>query len=673
MLILAEKPSVAEDFRNALGNRNDVTITNCIGHLFQLEEPNHYSSQLPIIPSRWDYITNPSVEKQAAYVKSLLIKHKNDDILIATDADREGEIIARECLMMAGINDYSRIKRFWVSQALTNEVILEGMQKAKPLHDYDNLAKQGFARSHADWLVGMNCSRYISNCAKSKFPVGRVQTALLNAIYTRCKEIENFKSEKYFEFHGNFSANVTGILYKVGQDETSNFKDNSLKSELQKLVGEKFNTVSKDVEDKTQNPPKLYNLTAAQKDAFRLFEYSADKTLKIIQSLYEDLKVISYPRTPSRVMGSQNIDLCKKIYIKICDSEKRYSFFLQEAIDNFNIENKRCFNDAELEAHHALIPLDILPEDATEEQRNIYTMITERFLISFLPPYEYKLMTMILEKNGYFFKITGKKTTISGWKNEKISNSFIMKEKKDQENEDYQNLENLDMNNQILTELHVKEKWTKPPKYFNEASILAFMENPVENDKKEKLVGIGTPATRHSFIPKLIKFGYIEIKGKNYIYTEKGKLFLDAIQKSPLTKMTDIHTTTLWEEKLQDDPIIFEKDIEKFIRASVSNEMTIDTSSIKSTASNIVCPLCGKTIREGKSNWYCSGYKDGCKFPSIWKTTRGTTFTQTDIKNLIAGKKTSKKKCNKKDGGSYECSFKLNDKFEISACFVDKK
>ena len=191
MLILTEKPAVAKDFASALGcgfssgvHNSNITITNCIGHLFKEESPAHYGSDFPVIPSSWDYRLpdDEKVAKQAKLVVSLLKKHKSDTIIIATDADREGELIARECLLMAGITDFSKIKRFWVSEALTKEVIQKGLKNAKPLSEYNLLGEKAFARQHADWLTGMNFCRYISNAAGTKLTVGRVQTAILSAI-----------------------------------------------------------------------------------------------------------------------------------------------------------------------------------------------------------------------------------------------------------------------------------------------------------------------------------------------------------------------------------------------------------------------------------------------------------------------------------------------------------
>ena len=692
MLIIAEKPNVAKEFADALSCRKnggiysgkDITITSCKGHLFNLEEPKHYTSEsFPIIPERFDYRANPKTSEQTKIVISLLKKHRNDEILIATDTDREGEVIARECLLMAGITDFRRIKRFWVSQALTAEVIKDGIRNAKPLSEYNTLSAQGFARQHADWLVGMNFSRYISRAANTKLPVGRVQTAVLSAISERCDTIKNFRSEKYFEHYGLFrptrvgSGNVecTGIYF---ENSTTKFSDNSRDQKLKEYIGKKAVLKEKNEEEKSVEPPQLYNLNAAQKDAFRLFGYSANETLELIQSLYDDLKCVSYPRTPSRVMGSGNVELCRNVFDTLCSSYPKYRQLASS--EDFSVSNKRCFNDRKLEAHHALIPLKALPENANEKQMNVYTLILERFMTAFLPESKYIQQVYILEAEGKTFRISGRKTTEPGWKkfSDILSDRHVSVQNEETENES-QSLDGIDWNSLALSEIETKEKWTKPPKYFNEASILSFMENPkqdrhvpVQYEANEKLAGLGTPATRHTFIPKLTANGYIEVQKKNFICTKLGDTLLESLRNSSLKQVADISATTQWEKELIENPEIFEKKMKEFVRQAVSAEIRIDRSGI--TADDIKCPLCGKPIKESAKSWFCTGYKDGCKFKSLWKETRGAKFTKSDIKALCEGKKTSLKKCTKKDGGNYECRFALNreNSWEIEPVFEKK-
>ena len=496
MLILTEKSSVANDFALALNcpkrtgyfSDGKIEIAYCVGHLFKLQDPEFYEArfkswnEIPCIPKQFCYAINETVSKQAHIVLELLKKHKDDEILIATDADREGEIIARECLKLSGISDFHKIKRFWVSQALTPDVILNGIKSARKLYEYNNLAQNGFARQHADWLVGMNLTRYVSVAANKKLSIGRVKTALLSAIENRCSKIENFKSEKYYEFYASFGAKrfapeCKGIYFEP--DDKTKFNNNELSQELKKDIEQKTLVIENKTEKKETHAPQLYNLNALQKDAFKYFNFSADETLKIIQKLYESYKCVSYPRTPSKVMGNENVELVKQIFL---DLSKIYpDFYDVLQISDISLSNKRCFNDSKLEAHHAIIPLENIPHSASDNEKKIFSLILNRFKIAFSAPYIYNKQIVILSVNNHKYKITGNQTLEYGWKKFCWSETFRSNECEEQENE--QSLENIDWNNLLCTDVETKEKYTKPPKYFNEASILAFMENPTSIDE----------------------------------------------------------------------------------------------------------------------------------------------------------------------------------------------
>jgi len=689
MLILTEKPSVAKDFASALncsysgGTYTDgrTVIVNCIGHLFELEEPAHYGNELPIIPEKYDYRVNPTRQAQAALVVSMLKAHKTDQILIATDADREGEIIARECLVHAGITDLSRIRRFWVSEALTPEVIEEGMKKARPLVEYNRLAMQGFARQQADWLTGMNFCRYITQAAGRKLVVGRVQTAILSAIDQRCEAIRNFKSTKYFEHFGTFSSpgpehpGCYGIYSEAG---CTGFSENSREAVLNQYIGRHLELCDSRTEKKQQTPPQLYNLNSLQKDAFRVYGYSAEETLRIVQSLYEELKCVSYPRTPSRVMGTGNVELCQKIAEKLCAWKPQYTGIIENM--DITLSNKRCFDDAKLEAHHALIPLSPLPPEADDSQTHIYALILTRFLISFLPSYEYEKQTYTLSAGKGFFKITGRKTLKDGWKSESIQQLLPQASSAEQQPAteqddteiDNQLLENIDWNRIVLTGIETKERWTKPPARYNEASILTFMEKPKENTDspdrpQRKLAGLGTAATRHTFIPKLMKNGYIDIEKKSFFCTDMGRALLKAVRNSSISSLADVSATTDWEQRLEDDPAAFLNSIKRFVFDSVRQKVNIQLPGGTYTA----CPVCGKAVRRGKAGWYCTGYKDGCSF-KIWETCAGARLTDKDVIALCAGRQTGIKHCMSRAGKKFDCRFMLDNNSQITFVFEDK-
>lgn len=686
MLILTEKSSVANDFALALNcpkrtgyfSDGKIEIAYCVGHLFKLQDPEFYEArfkswnEIPCIPKQFCYAINESVSKQAHLVLELLKKHKDDEILIATDADREGEIIARECLKLSGISDFHKIKRFWVSEALTSEVVLQGIKNAKPLSDYNLLAQNGFARQHADWLVGMNLTRYVSVAANKKLSIGRVKTALLSAIEYRCSQIENFKSEKYYEFYASFGAKrfapeCKGIYFD--KENNTKFKDENLLNTLNSDKGMKATVIENKAEKKEIQPPQLYNITDLEKDAFKYYGYSADTTLNLVQKLYEVYKCVSYPRGPSKVMGSNNVDLVKKIFTNL--SEKYPDFNEIKKISNISLTNKRCFNDEKLEAHHAIIPLKLLPQSANEQEKNIYTLIINRFKLAFASPYIYNKQTVILSINNHKYKVSGNKTIDYGWKQFAISESINSNEQEIEE----QSLENIDWNNLLCTDIEAKEKYTKPPKYFNEASILAFMENPTSIDENtSKLIGLGTPATRHTFIPELLSNRYIKIEKKNIIITNLGRTVINAVRNSQIKTLANIEETTNWEKYLENNPEKFENEIKAFVSSSIKNEFKIELPN-ELDSEEPMCPICKHQMRLGTSkigikNWYCTGYfSNGCSF-KIWELFNGVKLSKKDIKNLCEMKKTSKKTfISKKNGAEYQAKLYLGSNNEIKFDF----
>ena len=591
MLILTEKPSVAKDFAKALGCNfssadkcfksadGSIFITNSVGHLFELNEPAAYNPEfkswkkLPVIPEQFHYHVSLELKDAATIVVGLLKNHKNDEILIATDADREGEIIARECLKAAGISDTSRIKRFWVSQALTPAVIKDGISKAKALGNYDLLSEQGFARQHSDWLVGINGTRFITNKAGTLFPIGRVQTAVLSAISVRCLAIKNFVPEKYYEIFGEFNppngAKIKGIY--VDSNGNTKLKDTFLADELKRYLNLTAKCLEGKAEKKEILPPQLYSLNDLQKDAFRYFDYSAEKTLKLVQKLYEDYKCVSYPRTPSKVMGSQNVQLCSDLYQKFLTQYLEY--FVLHPFYKIDAGNKRIFNDAKLEAHHAIIPLEKLPVGASGDEENIYNLILERFMLAFAPVHVYEKQTVKLGVGNYQFKVEGRKLLDEGW--HKFRRFTRLLKDKNEDKEEVQILDFIDWNNLTLGSVKPVQKTTKPPKHFNEASILAFMENPKGESEDKKLVGIGTPATRHTFIPKLLRSKYIEIQNNNLVMTKTGEKLLNLVRETSLATLADVGETTRWEEKLAQNPAAFESEIKDFIRSSVKGGQNV--------------------------------------------------------------------------------------------------
>ena len=438
MLILCEKPSVAKDFANTFSAyrksgfyefNNESKITYCVGHLFELVNPQAYNPKylkwaledLPIIPNEFIYEPSAATIEQSKIVLSLLRQHANDEVLIATDAGREGELIARIALYMAGIKNISKFKRFWVSEALTPDIIKKGIADAKPLASYDLLSAQGFARSRADWLIGMNLSRFVSIGNPSPaFSVGRVQTAVLSAIAHRNDEVANFSATPYKILEADIlDINGVSVKAKLSNPENSNFSFfknhegflfDAVKSiESGKVKIDSVDTVFKECSTK---PDKLYNITGLQKDAYKLFGLNPDETLLIAQSLYETHKCLSYPRTPSRVLGDNNVDLFTEKFYLLKDTNPLSAFSDTSLI---NIANKHIFNSAQLEDHHALIPLDVLPAAATQKEKDIYSLVSDRFFTVCMPDRVYIDKSFVFHVKNLVFKARVHEIINPGW------------------------------------------------------------------------------------------------------------------------------------------------------------------------------------------------------------------------------------------------------------------
>jgi DNA topoisomerase-3 len=420
MLILCEKPSVAKDFAGVLGceakkgyyQKNGTVITYAVGHLFRLCDPEAYNPAyktwdaafLPIIPSSFRYEKIEKLSSQIEIIKLLLENNTHDTIIVATDAGREGELIARIILSESGVTDVSRIKRFWVSEALTKEVILKGLREAKPLSAYNAISNEGFARQRADWLIGINLTRLMSAGNSTLFSVGRVQTAVLNAVALRNAETANFIPVPFVELEASLqSSNGTVIkawLINPKNEKTAFFEDREYVSAARDYC--KNNPVSRfqsHVTKETAKPPKLLNITGLQKAAYRLHGYSPEKTLETAQSLYEKHKCLSYPRTPSRVMGNQNVDLFREIYRFLSGCYPHYARLCDESV--IAEGNKNIFNSAALEDHHALIPLRQLPENADTLERNIYDIVLKSFFTVCMNDYIYNKKRLLFHIGGY--------------------------------------------------------------------------------------------------------------------------------------------------------------------------------------------------------------------------------------------------------------------------------
>jgi DNA topoisomerase-3 len=681
-IVLTEKPSVAASFAGALGvprkgkfyENDDYCIVNALGHLLRVYEPQEYDPKyaawkledLPIIPSQFLFKEIESTAEQLKIVKECFGRHKNAGLLLATDAEREGELIGAEILEYVGFNDFDRAKRFWVSEALTSEVVLKGVENAKPLSDYALYKEQGYARQQADWLVGMNLSRFVTkSCRGRTFHIGRVKSAVLAAVYDRELSVSSFAKEKYFEF----SAVMDGGAFSVRLTNPDNEKFPARFSESSQLLKDASQTIAAPASGKVtavkkdkiaKAPPQLFNLTALQKKASGVFSYTPDQTLNIAQALYEKHKCLSYPRTPSRVMGDDNVQLVKSVFEKLKSAYPEKMLDVDESL--ISSENKRLFDSSKLQDHHALIPLSPVPADASQEEKNVFALVLDCFLTALMSDYVYNSVKIEVDIKGFAFHGSGSELLQLGWrKNIKDSDG----DSDDDAGAD-QSLAGVEEKEYPVNSVSLDEKFTKPKKLFNYASILQLMENP-RNEDGAHLAGLGTPATRGNILKELFDKNYLSLEKKNILSTDDGKFLIDALRKNDeLKKVCSIPETTRWEDQLRADCAAFVADIKNYVRSAVNAK--IDKKYERSIVSLGKCPLCGRPVVENKLSYSCSGWKEGCKF-ALWKDIKTTSISKAEAELLLAGKKTRSKKCKSKAGKEFSAKLFLKDDFSIGFDF----
>jgi len=672
-IILAEKPSVANSFASSLKahrydgyfKNNEYIITFCVGHLLELYEPEDYNekmkkwniSDLPIIPEKFRHKPSIKTNKQLNIIKRLF-KNKISEVVLATDAGREGELIGR--LVLSYCNYKGKIKRFWISNKLTDEIIKKEMNQLKRSEDYDHHFKEGLIRSVTDWLIGINYSRYFSCSFDGKFSFGRVQTVVLSLICERKLEIDNFIPKIYYKMEGIFNKNNIEFKAYYTDDNKENFKKETLENIIKEIKNDKTGRViSVEKIRKSVSPPQLYHLTALCRKCNNLYGFSSLKTANIAQKLYEEYKVLSYPRTPSRVMGEDDINFIKELLDKL---KRNYKELNNININLINVRNKRVFNDKELEDHHALLPLDKLPDKASEDEKKVYELVLKSLVAVFSPNYEYNSTKICINVKNVMFIAKGIEEIIKGWK-------ILYKEEK--RNVEENKLPELSKNEIIkLKNVDIIKKITKPPSIFTEGELSKVLEYPEKykknnNYKFEKKVGISTETTRPHIIPNLKRKKYVEQKGRKIYPTDKGLFLYNQIIKLPqLIQFTDVAETARWEYELKSDPYEFMRNMIAFIRNNFAKLKTYKLSSFNNNVSLDEslgsCPGCGEKIREGNKNYYCSGYKNGCEF-AIWKEISKTKITKKIVEKLLTNKKTDEIKFTSKAGKKFRTKLVIKD------------
>ncbi len=667
-LILAEKPSVARDFARALGVQSkkdgymgdgDTIITWAVGHLLELLEPEDYDprwkrwnlSTLPILPERFDYKPLSKTKKQLGVIRKLL-QSPLDRVVIATDAGREGEVIARTILLHAGFRAEGKLHRFWSSQALTPEVIREGMAALVPASRYDRLWRAGQSRQIADWLVGMNGTRAATKRMDDLYSVGRVQTALLALIVDRRRERENFTPEPYWLLRARFEnpkGTWTGLWFK--KEETRFAEEAKARAVLARVEGGTGEVRSVEKRKKKEPPPPLYSLTDLQRDANQRHGLTAKATLGIAQRLYETKKCLSYPRTDSRVLGSKNVDLARKVASKL---GKTYPDIFAGVRDNLiQGTNKRVFNDAKLTDHHALIPLAPLPGGCSADERKVYDLVLRRFAAAFHPDCEFEATEIVTEVSAETFRTKGKRILVPGWRAAYGVEDPTEDKGRPGDEEESQDLPPLARGDPArAAEAALEKKMTQPPPDYTDARLLKEMTNPgryvAEADLKKVYrgdVGLGTQATRAQIIETLLVRKYIQRKKKFLVATDKGCRLIETLRGFPQARvLASPEETARWEMALEEiargsgSPEAFLTGIKELVRRIVDEFKGSPPAANGTTKETDLgkCPACGGTIIEGNRGFGCGNWRKadgGCRFV-VWKTIAGRGIAPETVREL---------------------------------------
>jgi len=616
-VVLAEKPSVGRDIakvlkcnqkRNGYMEGSKYIVTWALGHLVTLADPEVYDEKfktwrlddLPMLPKFLKTTVIKKTGKQFSTVKSQLTRKDVKEIVIATDAGREGELVARWIIQKARVN--KPIKRLWIS-SVTDKAIRDGFNQLKPGAKYENLYDAAVARSEADWYVGLNATRALTTKFNAQLSSGRVQTPTLAMIAEREKEIQNFKPIKFY----GLEAKTRSLILKW-QDKKNNQRISSKEraENLRNQLANKQATVTNvERSHKKKHAPQLYDLTELQRDANRMFGYSGKQTLSIMQNLYERHKVLTYPRTDSRVISSDIVPTLKD-RIKACgvDQYARFANKLLRAGDKRL--PKSVVDNSKVSDHHAIIPTEesVILEDLDDRERKIYDLVVKRFLAVMADPYEYEQTTIFTQIDNETFVAKGKVVKKQGWK-EIYNNRYD--DDTDSDDQQLPVVKKGDQFNNVKLSLTSGE--TKPPERFTEGALLHAMENPVRymdaEDKHlagtiSKTGGLGTVATRADIIEKLFNTQYMEMKGKHIFITSKGKQLLDLVPedlRSPaLTAEWEQKLTLIEKGKLNKNTFI--KEMKDYAKDVVTEIKTSDATFKHDNMTGTKCPDCGKLMLE---------------------------------------------------------------------------
>ncbi len=679
-LVIAEKPSVARDLADALPGTfenhdsylesEDTVITFAVGHLVELTDPEDYDERfkkwrmadLPIVPEEFRLrARDKKAEKQLKVIHKLLRRDDVTRVVNACDAGREGELIFAYIYETSGVD--KPVERLWIN-SMTKSAIKDGFERLRPGEQLRPLEAAARSRSEADWLVGMNATRAATIRGRAwvggVVSLGRVQTPTLALMVKREREIQAFVPEPYWLVHAEFDPRYEGLWF---EGEETRLKEAKRAEEIAaKVSGAEGVVESVERKEQSERAPLLYDLTSLQRDANRRFGFSARRTLQAAQSLYEDKKAITYPRTNSRWLSGDLVSQLKPTAATLQPipdyaEAARYVLGLQQ------LPLGRVVNDSKVSDHHAIIPTDVEHEldRFSPDERRIFDLVARRFLAVFHPPARYARTTIVTLVEEERFRSRGKITLEAGWRGvyglESDEDRKARQQEEDSENESAE-LPPLEQGQRVTcATAEVEAKETKPPPRYTEATLLSAMETAGKLIDDEELreamkeSGLGTPATRAETIETLIRREYIERAGKDLTPTPKGLQVISMLEEHPLTSP---ELTGDWEKRLADiergadERGVFIKDIEDFTRATVEKIAALDKEKLRPERVELgLCPRCGaetgEIIRENSKAYGCTSWKSreetGCGFV-IWKRVAGRTLTPEIARQLLEEGKT---------------------------------
>ena len=679
-LVIAEKPSVAASIAAALGVKEKkdgyiegggYLISWCVGHLVELAEAAAYGEQykkwsyesLPILPEEWQYNVAADKGKQFSILKELMHRADVSEVVNACDAGREGELIFRFVYEVTGCN--KPMRRLWIS-SMEDKAIKAGFADLKDGRDYDALYASALCRAKADWIIGINATRLFSCLYDKTLNVGRVQTPTLKMLVDRGEAISHFKKEKYYHVRLDLS----------GAEAASERISDKSRADALKAACEAGTAVcvSLTKEKKTAAPPKLFDLTSLQREANKIYGYTAKQTLDLAQTLYEK-RLLTYPRTDSAFLTDDMGDTAAKTVAMLSGKLP----FMEGA--EFTPEVSRTLDSSKVSDHHAIIPtMELAKTDLAalpESERNILTLAGARLIFAAAEPHIFEAVTAVFSCADTEFTARGKTVLAGGWKDLERRHRATLKGKPDPEDADSDGENTLPELSEGQSfespTAKVTEHFTTPPKPHNEATLLSAMERAgnEDTDPDAERRGLGTPATRAAVIEKLVKSGFAERKGKQLIPTQNGAALVSVLPDM----LTSPQLTAEWENNLTQiakgaaDAGDFMQRIEAMARELVKENATADKDKVAFTGGEEKpsigkCPRCGSPVHEGRKNFYCSN-RD-CAF-TMWKNDRffeerKVTFTPKIAAALLkSGKINVKGLYSPKTGKTYDGTVVLAD------------